>query len=61
MTTLRRRWVLAPISARRRPTPAGLRQTTPAYDAALTALLGQSYIGAIDHDPEADHAGELET
>lgn len=58
---LRRRWVLAPVTASRRPSTAELRQTTAADDAALATLLDQAYVGTIDHDPEADHVGELET
>jgi GNAT superfamily N-acetyltransferase len=63
MERLRRRWVIAPISSPEIvPLPdLSVRNTVPADDAALAALLDESYEGTIDADPDADHADEVRT
>ena len=61
--TRRRRWVLAPVAARSSPRSPGceLRSTFPIDDYLLAELLDRAYAGTIDHDPDADHDGELRT
>lgn len=61
MTRRRRRWVLAPVAERpERPGPM-LRSTSPTDDHLVAELLDRTYVGTIDHDPDANHVGELET
>jgi len=58
----RRRWVLAPITTGAWGRHGlAMRSTSPDDDTALAALLDRAYVGTIDHDPDADHVGELET
>lgn len=59
----RRRWVIAPPTSRRARSVSRYveRNTSPSDDGDLAVLLDAAYDGSIDHDPEADHLGELRT
>lgn len=61
MTRRRRRWVLAPVAQRPEPPGPVLRSTSPTDDHLVADLLDRAYLGTIDHDPDANHASELQT
>jgi GNAT superfamily N-acetyltransferase len=55
----RRRWTMAPLRPAGEPIAVSIRATTQMDDPAIAALLGASYVGTIDFDPDADHVDEL--